>query len=178
MLYDVEVTAEQLRAAADWAEEGQAPVRLLADDRMLLAGQGDERAAWDTGGEEGSEEYLSAAPLDPSPRARARDLAGQISVLAGGAREYGSEHQAAQSQLASLAAELARVILEGETNGASPTSSELAGPVGRELASQLIERVSDTIAGLPASSGEQRSAIATLTAGGLAAYAVQERGDG
>jgi hypothetical protein len=67
--YDIEVTAEQLRAAAEWAEVGGTPVQLCVDDSMLIAGQGDEKMAWDTGGEKGSDEYVALAPLDPSPTA-------------------------------------------------------------------------------------------------------------
>jgi hypothetical protein len=37
--------------------------QLLADDRMLLVEQGDERAAFDTDGSPGSDEYLAVAPL-------------------------------------------------------------------------------------------------------------------
>lgn len=53
--------------AADWAETGEdmAAVTLRADDRMLLVSQGDGYAAFDTGGEPGSDEYLAVAPLDP-----------------------------------------------------------------------------------------------------------------
>lgn len=64
MIYDVSVTAEQLKAAASWAEEGGANVELLVDDRMLVVSQGDERTAFDTGGEVGSDEYVALAPLD------------------------------------------------------------------------------------------------------------------
>jgi len=62
----VQITPEALAAAAAWAEPGEdmADVRLLADDRMLLVSQGDDRAAFDTGGEPGSDEYLEVAPLD------------------------------------------------------------------------------------------------------------------
>jgi hypothetical protein len=66
MLFDLSCSAEQLRAAAAWATPGEkmAPVELLVDDRMLLVSQGDDRAAFDTGGEPASEEYLAVAPLD------------------------------------------------------------------------------------------------------------------
>jgi len=66
----VEVTSHQLLAAARWATPGDdmAPVELLADDRMLLVTQGDDRAAFDTGGEPASEEYLAVAPLDRNHR--------------------------------------------------------------------------------------------------------------
>lgn len=65
-MYDISITAEQLKAASRWAEDGEnvAAVELLADDRMLIVTQGDERTAFDTGGEVGSEEYVSLAPLD------------------------------------------------------------------------------------------------------------------
>lgn len=69
MLYDIRVTAEQLIEAGKWVEPGpdQAAVELAVDDRMLVVNQGDERAAFDTGGEPSeSEEYLKRAPLDPS----------------------------------------------------------------------------------------------------------------
>lgn len=64
--YDLSCSAEQLKAAAAWATAGDdmAAVELLADDRMLLVSQGDDRAAFDTGGEPASEEYLAVAPLD------------------------------------------------------------------------------------------------------------------
>lgn len=57
----ITITAEQLAAAAAWAETGEdmADVTLRADDRMLLVSQGDEYAAFDTGGEPGA----PAAPL-------------------------------------------------------------------------------------------------------------------
>jgi len=60
------ITPEQLAAAASWAQPGDdmADVYLLTDDRMLLITQGDDRAAFDTGGEPGSDEYLRVAPLD------------------------------------------------------------------------------------------------------------------
>lgn len=65
MLYDIRITPEQLKAAADWALGlHMADVELYADDRMLIAEQGDERMAWDTGGEPASEEYLAICPLD------------------------------------------------------------------------------------------------------------------
>ena len=84
MKYDLSVTAEALRAAAGWATPGEdmAPVELLVDDRMLLASQGDERAAFDTGGEPGSEQYLAAAPLDRGP-ARTVDVSDVDGPLAG-----------------------------------------------------------------------------------------------
>jgi hypothetical protein len=65
-LFDLSCTPEQLRAAAAWATLGDdmATVELLVDDRMLLVSQGDDRAAFDTGGEPASEEYLAVAPLD------------------------------------------------------------------------------------------------------------------
>jgi hypothetical protein len=61
----ITVTCEQLTAVAAWAEPGDdmADVFLLVDDRMLLAEQGDDRTAFDTGGEPGSDEYLAVAPL-------------------------------------------------------------------------------------------------------------------
>lgn len=65
MFYDVRITPEQLKAAAAWAQagDGMAAVELAADDRMLVAEQGDEINAWDHGGEPGTEEYLAVAPL-------------------------------------------------------------------------------------------------------------------
>lgn len=69
MLFDIKISAEQAKALGGWVAvggEGElAYVELCADDRMLLAQQGDDRAAWDISGEEGSEAYLMAAPLDP-----------------------------------------------------------------------------------------------------------------
>jgi hypothetical protein len=55
-----------LRAAANWVTAGKnmADVFLLADDRMLLVYQGDDRAGFDTDGSEASEEYLAVAPLN------------------------------------------------------------------------------------------------------------------
>lgn len=75
MLYDISTTAEQVAALAAWTHRGPdaAPVELLVDDRMLLAEQGDERMAWDTGGEPASSEYLQAAPLD-DPLDRHREV--------------------------------------------------------------------------------------------------------
>lgn len=66
MIYDIRITAAQLQEAAAWIEvgEGMADVELLADDRMLIVSQGDERTAFDTGGEVGSEEYQRLMPLD------------------------------------------------------------------------------------------------------------------
>ena len=66
MQYDIRVTPEALKAAADWivAGENMAEVEIVVDDRMLLVEQGDERNAWDTGGEPASEDYLANAPLD------------------------------------------------------------------------------------------------------------------
>lgn len=68
MLYDIRTTPIQLKKAGEWVSVGEnmADVELCADDRMLLAEQGDDRMAWDTDGSEGSEEYLSLAPLDPA----------------------------------------------------------------------------------------------------------------
>jgi hypothetical protein len=69
MLHDLRITPAQLKAAAEWAMDGfdigdaPADVQLLADDRMLLVEQGDERAAFDTDGSPGSDEYLAVAPL-------------------------------------------------------------------------------------------------------------------
>lgn len=65
MLYDIRVTAEQLKAVAEWSEIGDdfAMIELQVDDHMLLAEQGDERIAFDTNGEAGSEEYLAVAPI-------------------------------------------------------------------------------------------------------------------
>lgn len=65
-LYDISVSAEALKAAAAWATAGEdmAAVELLADDRMLLVTQADDRAGFDTGGEPASDEYLAVAPLD------------------------------------------------------------------------------------------------------------------
>jgi hypothetical protein len=68
-MYDVRVTPEALQAAAQWAEPEMAAVELLVDDRMLIVSQGDERAAFDTGGELASDEYLAVAPLDRGERA-------------------------------------------------------------------------------------------------------------
>jgi hypothetical protein len=64
--YDLQVTPEQVREVADWADTGPdaAPVLLLADDRMLIAYQGDDAFAWDTGGEWASLEYIDVMPLD------------------------------------------------------------------------------------------------------------------
>lgn len=74
MLYDITITAEQVAALAAWVGmdgPDAAAVELLVDDRMLLAEQGDDRMAWDTGGEPASDEYLQAAPLaDPLDRHR------------------------------------------------------------------------------------------------------------
>lgn len=70
MLYDICVTAEQIAALAAWVGcdgPDAAGVELVVDDRMLLAEQGDDRMAWDTGGEPASDAYLAAAPLDPAP---------------------------------------------------------------------------------------------------------------
>jgi hypothetical protein len=69
MLHDLSLTPEALRAVAEWAHVGDdaAPVLLLVDDSMLIAEQGDERAAWDFDGSPGSEEYLALAPLDRPP---------------------------------------------------------------------------------------------------------------
>ena len=84
----ITITAEQLAAAAAWAETGEdmADVTLRADDRMLLVSQGDEYAAFDTGGEPGSEEYLQAAPLDAetpaTPDAPVATVAGVMNRLA------------------------------------------------------------------------------------------------
>lgn len=68
MLHDLRITAEQLHAAGEWVADNRgenfAAVELLADDRMLLISQGDDRAAFDTDGSPGSDEYLAAAPLD------------------------------------------------------------------------------------------------------------------
>ncbi len=97
MLYDIRTTPEQLQAAAAWVcstDAGGADVELLADDRMLLVEQGDDRAAWDTGGEPASDEYLDVAPLDPSPAAanRTADMASAVLILwelAGGECEHG-----------------------------------------------------------------------------------------
>lgn len=65
-LFDVRVRPEQLKAAAEWAASGDdaADVLLLVDDRMLVVYQGDDKTAFDTGGEQGSDEYVSLAPLD------------------------------------------------------------------------------------------------------------------
>jgi hypothetical protein len=62
----VHLTREALAAAAAWAVpgDGMVGVTLLVDDRMLLVAQGDDRTAFDTGGEPASAEYLDAAPLD------------------------------------------------------------------------------------------------------------------
>ena len=81
MLYDINVRPEQIQKLAAWAQVGpdMADVELVVDDSMLLAEQGDERMAWDTDGSEGSEEYLSKAPLDPSPQnALVIELAGML----------------------------------------------------------------------------------------------------
>lgn len=66
MIHDIRIRPEQARALGEWVSvgPGMADVALLADDRMLLAEQGDDRMAWDTGGEPASAEYLDAAPLD------------------------------------------------------------------------------------------------------------------
>lgn len=67
-MYDIQITGEQLKAAAAWCEAGQniAGVELLVDDRMLIVTQGDERTAFDTDGSVGSDEYIALAPLDRS----------------------------------------------------------------------------------------------------------------
>lgn len=69
MIYDLSISAEQARALGHWVTPGRsmAAVELCADDRMLVAEQGDDRMAWDTDGSPGSDEYLAVAPLDPSP---------------------------------------------------------------------------------------------------------------
>lgn len=71
MLYDIEVTAEQLRAAGAWANPGKdsAPVQLAVDDRMLVVAQGDDKTAFDHDASVGSDEYVALAPLDPNPTA-------------------------------------------------------------------------------------------------------------
>lgn len=68
MLYDIRTSPEQLKKLGEWVQDGtnMADVELVADDRMLLAEQGDSRMAWDLGGEPASDEYLAVAPLDPS----------------------------------------------------------------------------------------------------------------
>lgn len=72
MLYDIRTTPQQLKKLGEWVQvgDGTADVELVADDSMLLAEQGDERMAWDADKDasEGSEEYLSVAPLDPPRR--------------------------------------------------------------------------------------------------------------
>ena len=76
MNYDVRVTPHQLKKAAEWCEseiDQPADVELAVDDRMLVAQQGDDLMAWDTGGEEASEVYLDAnPPLDPTGSDRLR----------------------------------------------------------------------------------------------------------
>lgn len=84
MLYDIAVTPAQLKAAADWCQniEHAAAVELVADDRMLLVEQGDDRAAFDTGGEPGSDDYLAVAPLDPREN-RYGELLDRLKTIAG-----------------------------------------------------------------------------------------------
>jgi len=52
-LYDIQVTAEQLKAAAAWVEEGQgmSPVELAIEGAWLVVWQGDERIILETHGE-------------------------------------------------------------------------------------------------------------------------------
>lgn len=68
MFYDICTTPAQLKKLGEWVDDGPdaADVELAVDDRMLVAEQGDDRTAWDLGGEEGSEEYIAVAPLDPT----------------------------------------------------------------------------------------------------------------
>jgi hypothetical protein len=65
-LFDIRVRADQLKAAGEWAQSGKdmGDVMLLVDDSMLVVYQGDDKTAFDTDGSEGSEEYVSLAPLD------------------------------------------------------------------------------------------------------------------
>jgi hypothetical protein len=68
MLYDIRITPAQITKLAEWVKTGPdgADVELCADDRMLLAEQGDDRMAWDTDGSPASEDYLAVAPLNPA----------------------------------------------------------------------------------------------------------------
>lgn len=67
-LHDIIITPAQLRKAAEWVDDSAdgADIELLVDDRMLVVGQGDDKTAFDTGGEPGSDEYIALAPLDRS----------------------------------------------------------------------------------------------------------------
>lgn len=78
MIYDIRITAAQLQESAAWVEggEGMADVELLADDRMLIVSQGDDRIAFDTNGLVGSEEYQRLMPLDR--RALASDFVADV----------------------------------------------------------------------------------------------------
>lgn len=69
MLFDIAITPRQIKALAGWIQDGEhmAEVELAVDDRMLVAEQGDERMAWDTGGEPANESYLAVAPLCEHP---------------------------------------------------------------------------------------------------------------
>lgn len=73
MDYDINTTPEQIKAVAAWCYDGEHPagVELAVDDRMLVAQQGDDLMAWDTGGEPATDVYLDAnPPLDPTGSAR------------------------------------------------------------------------------------------------------------
>lgn len=66
--HDIIISPAQAKALGAWVEDGlySADVELCVDDSMLVAGQGDAKAAWDRGGEPGSDAYVALAPLDPS----------------------------------------------------------------------------------------------------------------
>lgn len=69
MLFDIAITPRQIKALAGWIQDGEhmAAVELAVDDCMLVAEQGDEVMAWDTGGEPANETYLAVAPLCEHP---------------------------------------------------------------------------------------------------------------
>lgn len=53
-MHNIKISAEALRAASNWAMEGEnvAPVELLAANGVLFVTQGDDRVAYDPGGTE------------------------------------------------------------------------------------------------------------------------------
>lgn len=68
-MHDISISAEALRAASNWAMEGEnaAPVQLLVIDGVLFAYQGDEHAAYDSTGtlvESSSVEFVEEPKLN------------------------------------------------------------------------------------------------------------------
>jgi hypothetical protein len=95
-MHDIKISAEALRAASNWAMEGEnaAPVRLTVSDGTLFVYQGDDSASFDTSGTAVDPPWDEEPPLNQHLLAKLEILRAALKHLAEpnrGARPTGGD---------------------------------------------------------------------------------------